>query len=184
MKLFEEKFGGIITVIILVMCIFATGCTNTTDTKSIKSVLITKVYDQSTPDNAMQSYWNRVVETRKANYIKHIEELKDSNWRMLYDEELINRVILDNSKQDSIVNKNSITKVTIESPSRALVFFTDEYKNIYRYTFTSHNNKWYLQKAEEVCIICKGVGTLYYDNNKECDFCKGTGWINDRVLEE
>ena len=185
-------------MIFSVLTILIIGCS---DSSNKVNLIDPPKIDQSTPDKTVKSFlnysaWYDSSETNLANqfFVSHKEDfysvfIKDAS-DTLYAKQQNNI----KSRKASIKNLPIIDNVDIQSESRAIVLVkTDEMTyglyhsktlEMLKYTLLKENNKWIIELIERTCNSCDGIGTrkdyssLYSTNYKQCDICKGDGWIN------
>jgi len=185
-------------IIFSVLVILIIGCSESSNKVNLSDP---PKIDQSTPDRTVKSFlnysaWYDTSETNVANqfFISHKEDfysvfIKDAS-DTLYAKQQKNI----KSRKANIKKLPIIDKVDIQSESRAIVLVkTDEMTygwdhskvlEMLKYTLLKENNKWMIELIERTCGSCDGFGTrkdyssLYSTNYKQCDICKGDGWIN------
>lgn len=186
------------TLIIFFFVIIIAGCNKSNDNVNLSN---SPEIDQSTPDKTVKSFlyysvWYDTSETNLSNqfFISHKDKfysvfIKDAADTLYAKQQKNIKERKSTAKKIPVIDK-----VDIQSDSRAIVFVkTDEMTYgwdhdktlmMLKYTLLKENNNWMIELIERTCSSCDGVGTrkdyssLYSSSYKQCDICKGDGWIN------
>lgn len=171
--------------IIILVCIIFAHCGD----QPAKTRSNPPKFDYSTPDKLVKSIWTYRIwrDTSATADNSTIEEF--------YSQETAGRIKSRNerrrlrSKESHPWQDNQITRVSIESDSRAIVDARinskirdadpDNFNDII-YVLSRENNQWKLSEQWHVCSICNGTGKQRDWKSLgggmiECDYCEGRG---------
>lgn len=178
------------------------ACSDSSDKTSIQFIEYHETIDQSTPDNAVKAFlqYRKFVDSNFVKIQKRNTEFYKSTSNSFYTKEASDTINADIDLSFKKITTNHkeriiIKKVDIQSDSHAFVYVPSE--NILgqvsesRFVMTKVSDKWLIEDRQDLCWNCKGTGTVkdyssysyssgYKD--KDCDYCKGTGW-NSRIFQ-
>lgn len=158
------------------------------------------VADQTTPDNAVKSYWTDANWLYRDGNRYFLEVL---NGQTLYAPATLDllrqRARHENESGLAYTKEISIDRVDIQSESRAIVWVikpADHGKAKTKYLLTRQGKSWVIEDILTECVFCNGKGEVQDFEQaqkdmelhncgthpmKTCAYCKGKGWTSQII---